>query len=701
VRDPLVEGPTDKVTSFVYDETGNVLSKTKRSGTQTIYTYDLLNRMTNAQYASTTDNVSETVVYDNYGNKQSVSNADVTYNYEYDLKNRPTKKTDNRVNKNLQYTYDYAGNILTKTNYDGSVTDYRYDSANRLVSLRNPSYLEVSYNYDGAGRLLNRILSNGARTDYAWDDGNRLSSITNLSADGSTVNSVTFDERDRLGNISTRSDDSGTTTVFTYDALYRLTDVSNYAYDESTDGDILNSEESYVFDKVGNRLIVTLGGSTLAYVPDADNRLKEIHQGSVTGPLVNSFDYDNDGNLAAKRDSTGAPLLSFVYDAKGRVKNITSNGISQITPLQYDPYDYRIMKYDRRGAQTYLLEGEHLEGIMSGYQWQAKYLRGVVIDEVVNGYQYDTDGHWTNFTFHHDALQSVTGLSGHDGGVLQTIKYGPYGDKTVTSGSDNLNFLHFTGREEDIDSGLYYFRARYYDPAIGRFISEDPKGFKAGVNFYAYTGNNPINYNDPLGLARGDWYDIRSYTDPLYWNTVKNDVMSGAARQRAFDALKAEVGIIAGAGQLTFAAANRGLTGGAIGSHGVGNYLGSIGDLSNVIDGGNRNWNVTKTGYEALSDAVLGKKDYGTTAFYATDLAMAGYMAMTPIAVADKVNVNGVELDRYRNIPSEVLLPTPIVANDAASLYLTGKSAADSAAGGYLIYPNKTNLNMINNVYAK
>ena len=58
----------------------------------------------------------------------------------------------------------------------------------------------------------------------------------------------------------------------------------------------------------------------------------------------------------------------------------------------------------------------------------------------------------------------------------------------------------FTGREYDPESGLYYYRARYYDPGIGRFLSEDPIGFLGGINFYNYTHNNPINFNDPLGF---------------------------------------------------------------------------------------------------------------------------------------------------------------------------------------------------------
>ncbi len=142
-RDPLYS-TTGKATFFTYDQAGNVLTRTKRSGAQTVYTYDNLNRMTQAQHtAPSVTTITETTVYDIYGNKQSVSNGDVTYAYSYDLKNRPISKTDSRVGLSLLYVYDYAGNVFSRTNYDGTTTEYRYDSANRLVAERNQDFLEV------------------------------------------------------------------------------------------------------------------------------------------------------------------------------------------------------------------------------------------------------------------------------------------------------------------------------------------------------------------------------------------------------------------------------------------------------------------------------------------------------------------------------------------------------------------------------
>ncbi len=124
-----------------------------------------------------------------------------------------------------------------------------------------------------------------------------------------------------------------------------------------------------------------------------------------------------------------------------------------------------------------------------------------MVDEIVNGYTYhSTDPNdWTNYTFHHDHLNSVTALTGHAGSTEETTRYDAFGQPLNLVLPGTGNDLLYTGREYDRGTGLYYYRARYYDLEIGRFISEDPLGFAAGINFYAYVNNNPINFNDPTG----------------------------------------------------------------------------------------------------------------------------------------------------------------------------------------------------------
>src|SRR5262249_13032938 len=149
----------------------------------------------------------------------------------------------------------------------------------------------------------------------------------------------------------------------------------------------------------------------------------------------------------------------------------------------------------------------------------AKFLRGVVIDEVVNGYQAETSSSGApleNRTWLHDVVQSVTATTDHTGGLRFRELYLPFGEGTQNNA--DTNFLRYTGRELD-ETGLYYFRARYYDPALGRFLQEDPLGFAGGdVNLYAYVNNSPLVANDPLGLEQ-------QHTDVSGWRRVALELL--------------------------------------------------------------------------------------------------------------------------------------------------------------------------------
>jgi RHS repeat-associated protein len=108
-----------------------------------------------------------------------------------------------------------------------------------------------------------------------------------------------------------------------------------------------------------------------------------------------------------------------------------------------------------------------------------------------------------------DALGSIIALTDETGTVRTTYSYDPFGNVTV-SGEPSDNPFQYTGREND-ETGLYYYRFRYYSSELQRFISEDPVGLLGGINKYIYVGNRPARYIDPLGLARGDWWDPRTY----------------------------------------------------------------------------------------------------------------------------------------------------------------------------------------------
>lgn len=118
-----------------------------------------------------------------------------------------------------------------------------------------------------------------------------------------------------------------------------------------------------------------------------------------------------------------------------------------------------------------------------------------------------------------DHLGSTRALTNANGSVVESINYDSFGN-----GASNRTRYGYTGREWDADTGLYYYRARWYDPQVGRFISEDPSGFEGGINPYAYVGNSPLQFVDPGGTTRvGRGFTPESYPTgrptPLYPDT--------------------------------------------------------------------------------------------------------------------------------------------------------------------------------------
>ena len=106
------------------------------------------------------------------------------------------------------------------------------------------------------------------------------------------------------------------------------------------------------------------------------------------------------------------------------------------------------------------------------------------------------------YYYHFDGLSSVVALSNVNNQVVENYTYDVFGSPSATSSIGN-RFM-FTGREYDTETGLYYYRARYYNPEIGRFLQTDPLGYLANMNRYVYVDNNPVNWLDPYGLFK--WY---------------------------------------------------------------------------------------------------------------------------------------------------------------------------------------------------
>lgn len=157
-------------------------------------------------------------------------------------------------------------------------------------------------------------------------------------------------------------------------------------------------------------------------------------------------------------------------------------------------------------ATNFLYDGLNLEQELSGTTPTANYLTGAGIDE-----QFSRTASGSTQSYLTDNLGSTLALTSSAGAIQTSYAYDPYGNTTAT-GTLSYNSKQYTGREND-GKGLYYYRARYYSPAYGRFISEDPIGFAGGVNAYAYVGGNPIAAIDPLGLCGHQHdYEVKVFT---------------------------------------------------------------------------------------------------------------------------------------------------------------------------------------------
>ncbi len=267
--------------------------------------------------------------------------------------------------------------------------------------------------------------------------------------------------------------------------------------------------------ETGNR--IQKDGDIQNAVFDAANRLLE--------DSLFTYIYDNNGNLTQKTEKGTSQTTAYTYDAENQLIRIDfPNG--DTAEYRYDGLGRRIEKSLVSGLQSevirYLYDGEDILLELDGANTlKARYTHGSGIDEplIMERLKEGTGSDvlpvpsFESFFYLSDGLGSITELTDSAGAVVESYLYDSFGNLTLFDAQGSLLSIHdsrstihysYTGREFGPESGLYYYRARYYDSQVGRFMSEDPiSGFRdvpQTLNKYAYTENNPINFVDPLGL---------------------------------------------------------------------------------------------------------------------------------------------------------------------------------------------------------
>jgi RHS repeat-associated protein len=218
--------------------------------------------------------------------------------------------------------------------------------------------------------------------------------------------------------------------------------------------------------------------------------LKGMGGGYRLSTPTGSYTYDANGNTL-----TDASGKSYTCDFENRLVSAVVPGTGTLA-FKYDPFGRRIQNSSPIGTTNYLYDGKNLleEADQSG-NVLARYTQTEKIDEQLA----ELHSGGTSY-YEADGLGSVTSLSSSAGAVANTYTYDSFGNLTNFTGTLS-NPFRYTGREFDSETGAYYYRARYYNPTSGRFISEDPIKFKGGINFYAYVHNDPADLIDALGLC--------------------------------------------------------------------------------------------------------------------------------------------------------------------------------------------------------
>jgi len=496
--------PLGQTTQYQYDPLGKIVGTIDPSGHQLSYGYDA-----NENLLSVTDPLGNTTKFSYSSMNRLQTRTDPMGHketYQYDFNGNLLQFTDRRGTTS-SFSYDQLNRKITANYGSGGTVNYYYDSVNRMTqavdSITGPitrSYdlldrmvLEgaangsVSYAYDASGRRISMQVSGQPAVVYGYDNDNEL---LNISQNGSVVG-LTYDQDGRRTAVTLPN---GTVTSYGYDSDSELTAI-NYQI-----GSVNLGSLTYAYDADGHRTNVsgslaqtTLPTAAAGGAVNGDNQLTQWN-GS-------SFTYDANGNLLSDGTNT------YTWDARNRLVTI-SGGVS--ASFKYDPFGRRVGKTVGVATTSYVYDGPNSVQELVGGLVSANMLSGLNIDEFFQR----TDGSGTGALLR-DALGSTVSIVGGTGSAIAQYTYGPFGNTTVTGTSTNS--YQYTGRESD-GTGLYYYRARYYNPQIGRFIGEDSARFTGGINFYTYAQNSPINTNDPLGLCNCIPWSSLSFFQKLILN---------------------------------------------------------------------------------------------------------------------------------------------------------------------------------------
>lgn len=458
---------------YDYNEIGQLVSLTDQAGAVTSFTYD--NR---GLIKTKTDPLGKTSLYNYYddGRLHSITdrNNDVT-TYLY----TPSGKIETIIYQDgttINFQYDIRDNLQSIHDCFGTTLFYPYDEANQLKGVVDPQGFALAYEYDEAGNITEITYPGNKKMIYTYDALNRLDTII-IDWLGKTAEY----NYDASGRLETLENFNGIQTSFEYDNADRLTGLQNTKSD-------LTPICTYHFEMDGNgnrTFIVTSEPLAPVMNPSTTTYTYNTSRNRLVAAGGSYFTYDDEGQLSYK-DST-----PFTFDYEHRLTAIGSD-----YAYFYDGMGKRL-KAVRNGVETryiydqsgnLLAEADENNNITCYYI----YGKGLLAMVTASGEIY---------CYHFDAIGSTIAMTDSGQDIVNSYAYTPFGIIANQSEAVPQPFK-YVGQSGVMTepNGLYYMRARYYDPSVGRFISEDPAGFEGGgPNLYVYCNNNPVLLVDPTG----------------------------------------------------------------------------------------------------------------------------------------------------------------------------------------------------------